>query len=225
MNSSINAYHYSGIFEAHITICAGSLDILQGFQQICHQLNVKCILIELPTGVTRSQPMTASYHRGSLPEVYTEVYRMAHEICQAGFQVTRVKIEAMVYNQDIPVTDSEVLRHPATNYFEFHIKALLSENTDLEALRQHCAEQGAHLSVNAFKHKTNGQHQRFITLRLSGLGRNSAQGRFQALLISLRALGIGILLVQPQQEYTVYDSNLELDAGWLNVGGEGHEGY
>jgi len=212
LKSSINN-QYTGTFEAHITICAESPAILQRFQQICQQLNVKCILIELPNGVMRSQPMTASHHRGNLAQVCTEVHSLAQQIWQAGFQVNRVKIEAMVYNQDIPVTDREVALHPVTNYFEFHIKALLAKDTDLEALRQHCAAQGAHLSANAFKLNTNGQHQRFITLRLYKLGRNSAQGRFQALLTSLR--GQRIVLMQPQQEYTVFDSNLELDAGWL----------
>ncbi|MBE9206954.1 hypothetical protein IQ244_10570 [Nostoc sp. LEGE 06077] len=157
--------------------------------------------------------MTASHHWGTLPQVCTEVHSLAQQLWQAGYQVNRVKIEAMVYNQDIPVTDSAVLQHPTTNYFEFHIKALLAKNTDLEALRQYCATQGAHLSTNAFKRKANGQHQRFITLRLYGVGRNSAQDRFHTLLTSLRAQGIPLL--QPQQEYTVFDSNIELDAGWL----------
>ncbi|MUH01139.1 hypothetical protein F7734_56295 [Scytonema sp. UIC 10036] len=221
---------YTGTFEAHITIRAESLATLQRFQQICQQLNVKCVLIELPNGVTRSQPMTASYHRGTLAQVWTEVHNLAQRICLAGFHVTRIKIEAMLYNQDIPVTDSEVLRHPVTNYFEFHIKALLSKETDLEALRHHCAEFGAHLSVNAFKLNPNGQHHhRFITLRVYGLGRRSAQARFQELLASLRARHISV--VQPQQEYTVYDSNLELDAGWLihspveTKGGKADEAY
>ncbi|KAF3891265.1 hypothetical protein DA73_0400032860 [Tolypothrix bouteillei VB521301] len=220
---------YTGTFEAHITICAESRATLQLFQHICQQLNVKCVLIELPNGVTRSQPMTASYHRGTLTQVWTEVHNLAQRICLAGFQVTRVKIEAMPYNQDIPVTDNEVSQHPVTNYFEFHIKALLSQETDLEGLRQHCAKFGAHLSVNAFKLNASGQHHRFITLRVYGLGRRSAQARFQALLTSLRARHI--LLVQPQQEYTVYDSNLELDAGWLihspveTKGGEVNEAF
>ncbi|WP_313934858.1 hypothetical protein [Nostoc sp. FACHB-280] len=213
MLNHIAKYNYAGTFEAHITICAESPATVQHFQQICRQLNIKCILIELPVGVVRSQPMTASHHRGTLPEVYTEVYHLAQTISQAGFLVTRVKIEAMVYNQDIPVTDQEVLQHPASNYFEFHIKALLTDNTDLESLRQHCAVQGAHLSTNAFKQKTHSQHQRFITLRLYGIGRNAAQHRFQKLLQSLRSKGISLL--QPQQEYTVFDSNIELDASWL----------
>ncbi|MCC5638304.1 hypothetical protein LC593_21185 [Nostoc sp. CHAB 5844] len=219
----MNTYQYTGTFEAHITICAGSPATVQRFQQICWQLNIRCILIKLPSGVVRSQPMTASHHRGTLAQVCTDVYNIAQQIWQAGFKVNRVKIEAMVYNQDIPVTDSEVSQHPATNYFEFHIKAMLANNTDLEALRQHCATQGAHLATNAFKRKINGLHQRFITLRLYGLGRNSAQARFHTLLTSLRAQRITLL--QPQQEYTVFDSNIELDAGWLmppnwgNLGG------
>lgn len=166
------------------------------------------------------QPMTASYHRGTLPYVWAEVQHLAYQISQAGFEVVRIKIEAMVYNQDIPVEDGEVSRHPSTHYFEFHIKALLLDNTDLKALEHHCTEQGAHLSKNAFKQMANGYHQRFVTLRLEQVGRSSAQARFQALVKSLRSHYIQ--LAQPQQEYTVYDSNLQLDAGWLGLpsGGE-----
>lgn len=127
--------------------------------------------------------------------------------------MVRVKIEAMVYNQDIPVEDWEILSHPVTNYFEFHIKALLPPGMDLKALEHQCVQQEAHLSKNAFKQLENGYHQRFITLRLYGLGRQSAQARFEALIASLRSQSIP--LVQPQQEYTVYDSNVQLDAGWL----------
>lgn len=209
----INTFQYAGIFESHITICTKSLATLQRFQRFCQQLKVKCLLIELPSGVTRIQPMSASYHRGTLTQVWTEAQHLAQQMWLAGFQVIRVKIEAMVYNQDIPIQDGEVWQHRATNYFEFHIRALLSKEINLEALRQNCAESGAHLSVNAFKLSINRQqHQRFITLRVYQLGRRSAQARFQDLLTSLRAKQIR--LVQPQQEYTVYDSNLGLDAGW-----------
>jgi 3-methyladenine DNA glycosylase/8-oxoguanine DNA glycosylase len=157
--------------------------------------------------------MTASYHRGTLMQVWNEVHSLAEQILQAGFDVVRIKIEAMTYNQDIPVEDWEVSHHPASNYFEFHIKALLPADTDLQALEQQCSEQGAHLSANALKQMAKGYHQRFITLRLYGLGRKSAQARFETLITSLRSQQIQ--LVQPQQEYTVYDSNLQLDAGWL----------
>ena len=160
--------------------------------------------------------MTSSYHRGTFPQVWADVQHLADQIFQARFQVVRVKIEAMVYNQDIPVEDGEVCCHPSTNYFEFHIKALLPIDTDLKVLESYCTEQGARLSANAFKQIANGYHQRFITLRLYQVGRKSAQARFQALLESLRSHSIQ--LTQPQQEYTVYDSNLQLDAGWL--GGE-----
>lgn len=189
---------------------------VQKFQQLCQQLDIKCVLIVLPMGVTRSQPMTASYHRGTLAQVKAEVHHLADQISKVGFQVVRVKIEAMVYNQDIPVEDGEVCDHPSTHYFEFHIKALLPADADLKALEQRCTEQGARLSANALKQMANGYHQRFITLRLYALGRKSAQARFQALVKSLHSHGIK--LAQPQQEYTVYDSNLLLDAGWLARG-------
>ncbi len=71
----------------------------------------------------------------------------------------------------------------------------------------------AHLSANAFK-IVDGKQQQFITMRVYGMGYKSAQTRFDNLLKLLRSKGFK--LSQQQREYAVYDSNLNLDAGWIN---------
>lgn len=161
----------------------------------------------------RSQPMTASYHHGSLQEVFAEVQRLAQTLTDAGFEVTRVKFEAMVNNQDIPESDEEAQTLPASNYFEFHVKVTLPASADISALQAQCRQRGGHLSANAFKYHRDGQQQRFVTMRLYGVGRQSAQARFNKLLQWLE--GEGLKLSHKLREYTVYDSNLALDAGWI----------
>src|SRR5262245_57911588 len=81
----------SGTCEAHVTV--GSLDPagLDRFGDLCGQLGVKCVVIELPEGATRSQPMTASYHRGELAAAVAEVAALAQGVRAAGFDVVRVK--------------------------------------------------------------------------------------------------------------------------------------
>ncbi len=182
----------------------------------------------------RSQPMTASYHQGTLKNVLLDVQKLAQKLIDRGFEVTRIKIEAMVNNHDVPIADGEVQLHPSTNYFEFHIKVTLPANFNLETLRIFCWKYNAHLSTNACKQKVNGQQQRFITMRLYGVGRCSArfitmrlygvgrcsaQASFDALLTALK--GEGLKLSQPQKEYTVYDSNLNLDRGWFSTNNPG----
>ena len=205
---------YRGTFEAHITVSAVNSAFKEKFHQICQNLNVKCVFIELPLGATRSQPMTASYHHGTLKDVLQQINQIAQNIVNADFEITRIKIEAMVSNQDIPISNIEAQKLPPSNYFEFHVKAILSADENLEVLRKYCLQHKAHLSANAFKKLVDGKQQRFITMRVYGVGYKSAQQRFDNLLLHLKAKGYK--LSQQQREYTVYDNNSNLDAGWIN---------
>ncbi|MGB3760729.1 MAG: hypothetical protein WBA07_30885 [Rivularia sp. (in: cyanobacteria)] len=204
---------YKGKFEAHITINASNLAIKEKFCLLCQNLNVKCVFIELAGGVTRSQPMTASYHHGALKDVLQQINQIVQNIVNADIEITRIKIEAMVSNQNIPISDIEAQQLPKSNYFEFHVKAILSASENLELLRKYCLQHDAHLSANAFK-IVDGKQQQFITMRVYGMGYKSAQTRFDNLLKLLRSKGFK--LSQQQREYAVYDSNLNLDAGWIN---------
>ncbi|MBW4599393.1 MAG: hypothetical protein KME29_07220 [Calothrix sp. FI2-JRJ7] len=183
-------------------------------------MGVKSVLIELPSGVVANQLMTASYHRGTLISVKQEAYKLAREFASSGFAVARVKIEAMVNNQDVPVTDRQAQVLPTTNYFEFHIKVTLAPS-NIEMLAQLCLYHDAHLSANAFKYQQHGQQQRFITMRMYSVGLHTAQVSFNTLLAALRTKKIK--LSQPQQEYSVFDSNINLDAGWFGTSSKGNE--
>ncbi|MCP3137934.1 non-canonical purine NTP pyrophosphatase [Pyxidicoccus xibeiensis] len=202
-----------GAFEAHITVSARSEEDLRRFRAFCDAAAVKCIFIELGRGAEPFQPMTASYHHGTLRQAREEVQAMARALAAEGFDVTRLKLEALGKNREMPEDDATAQAQPA-NYFEFHVKALLpSESADVEALRARCERHGAHLSRNARKVRDDGASERFVTLRVYGLGRANADARFTALLADLA--GLGLTLTQRLREWTVYDSNHGLDRGWL----------
>ena len=205
---------YKGTFEAHITIKAVNSELKQNFSLLCQKLNVKSVFIELPKGVTRCQMMTASYHHGAFKDVLQQINQIAEQIVNADFEVTRIKIEAMVSNQDIPISDIKAQKLSKSNYFEFHVKAILSASENLEALKKYCLQHNAHLSKNTFKKLIDGKQERFITMRIYGLGYKSAQTRFDNLILYLKSKGFK--LSQQQREYTVYDTNLNLDNGWIN---------
>jgi hypothetical protein len=201
-----------GTFEAHVTVEAPDLPGRERFRALCERLGVKSVLIELPRGQTPSQPMTSSYHRGELAEVVEEVAGLAGVLRGEGFPVTRVKLEAVVTNEGVPRTDEESRRLPLSNYFEFHVKVTLPAEADLEPLRALCARHDAHLSRNAFR-QGEGRQERFATLRLYGMGGDRAGGRFEALREELTTAGY--VLSNSLREYSLFDSNLALDAGWL----------
>ncbi|WP_426746523.1 non-canonical purine NTP pyrophosphatase [Myxococcus faecalis] len=204
-----------GAYEAHLTVSARSEEDLRRFRAFCDAASVKCIFIELGRGAEPFQPMTASYHHGTLRHALEEVRDMARALASDGFDVTRMKLEALGKNRDMPEDDAAALAQPS-NYFEFHVKVLLpAHGADLEALQARCASHGAHLSRNARKVREDGASERFVTLRVHGLGKVKADARFDALLEDLA--GLGLPLTQRLREYTVYDSNHALDRGWLET--------
>ncbi|MBZ4421903.1 hypothetical protein [Myxococcus sp. RHSTA-1-4] len=209
----VRAQGQGGAFEAHITVSARSEEDLRRFRAFCDAAAVKCIFIELGRGEEPFQPMTASYHHGTLRQAREEVQAMARTLAAEGFDVTRMKLEALGKNRDIPEDDAAARAQPA-NYFEFHVKVLLPAGvSDVEGLRSRCEKHGAHLSRNARKVREDGASERFVTLRVYGLGRANAEARFTALLEDLA--GTGLTLTHRLREWTVYDSNHGLDRGWL----------
>jgi hypothetical protein len=149
----------------------------------------------------------------SLPQVVAEAHARAAEMVRDGFAFLRVKVEAALTNDDVPSADADTVVHPPENYFEHHIKLLRSTTEPSEALTQTCEKHGAHLSRNAFREVTDCREERFVTLRSYGVGRITAEGQLQKLQAALAQLGEQILTCE--SEYCVYDSNLQLDAGWL----------
>ena len=205
---------YRGAFESHITIGAVDRDRQSRFRDVCRQIGVKSVLIELPEGATRSQPMTACYHHGEICLVVEEVISQCRALRTAGFILARVKLEAVATNEGVPDSDEQAARAPAANYFEFHVKLLLPANADLEALRACCHRHNARLSRNALKTDSDGRTERFVTLRLYGIGRRSAFTRLEALERDLSASRFAV--ANRQREYTIFDSAERLDAGWID---------
>lgn len=203
---------FGGVFEAHVTVRTRDAAELARFEAYCDELGVKAIAIELSRGDTPFQPMTGSYHHGALGAVQAEVLALSRALAAAGFEVTRTKIEATGANRDIPETDAEARAFPA-NYFEHHVKVRLPAGASLAPLTALVERHGAHLSRNARKVLPDGASERFVTLRAYDAGRRSVEPRFLALRAEL--LDAGYALAEPVREYTVYDTNAAVDAGWL----------
>jgi non-canonical purine NTP pyrophosphatase (RdgB/HAM1 family) len=196
----------AGTFEAHVTV--GPCD-LEAFRAACTELGVKCISIELSRGETKHQPMTGSFHHGEIVGVHGEVMELARSLAKKGFDVTRTKIERHGHlERTTPETDAAAATAPSTSYFEYHVKIVPPAGADLGALASRLAPLGAHLSRNA----RNESGERFVTFRVRA-GRITAEKRFAELLAMLEELRLDVR--SRIREYTVVDSNLALDRGWL----------
>ena len=210
---------YAGIFEAHITVNAPG-DFERGrFQRLCEILSVKFVYIELSgkantnADKSSSQAMTASIHRGDIKEVEIELETMIKRIKKHGFQILRVKLEAALENQGVPRNSLEAITKPTQNYFEFHIKTILKKNQKPENLRALALAFDGHLSRNARMIRPDGKREFFITQRFYGTGVERARARLDEFLVGLKTCGYetpGVL-----KEYTIFDSNTELDRDWM----------
>lgn len=203
-----------GTYESHVTVRAADEATRERFKTLCRELGVKPVLIDLPEGVNPSQPMTSSYHRGTVEEAAAATAGLVRAVRAAGFAVVRVKLEAVATNAGVP-TDADAGYLPTDCYFEFHVKLALPPGGDDSRLNDLCRRHDAHLSRNAFKTRADGRAERFVTLRVYHAGKQTAFRRLDRLAAALTAAGFEI--VNTQKEYSLFDSHVGLDAGWLGV--------
>jgi hypothetical protein len=205
---------YQGDFEIHVTARITSESQFERFREWCRIREFKCVRIILGRGSHMHQPMaTWRRHDTSLPVVVMEAHQCALEMNRVGILVARVKVEAAPDNEDVPLNDVDAAEHEPRNYFEHHVKLLRAATASREALLRTCEQFGAHLSHNALREVEEGQEERFVTLRCYAVGRTTSEGQLQRFLAALTDLGERI--IEHESEYCVYDSNVELDTGWL----------
>jgi hypothetical protein len=205
---------YRGDFEVHVTASAGDSAARERLRAWCADRGFKCVWIVLARGEHADQPMATWRRRATtLPAVVDEANAHAAELTSIGVPVTRVKVEAAPTNDEIPLRDEDAADHTAGNYFEHHVKLLRAADAPRDALLRACAAFGAHLSRNAFREPAEGLEERFVTLRSYAVGAATSEKKLEGLLAALRDCGERV--IEHESEYCVYDSALQLDAGWL----------
>lgn len=206
---------YHGEFEVHLTVGISGSGGGERFQDWCTAHKCKYVQIILARGEHVEQPM-ATWRRShaDFTTVLAEARLIAADLQNAAFPVVRVKVEADTFNRDVPELDEEAAGHAATNYFEHHIKLLRDRTAPADRLLRFCFDHGVHLSRNARRDLGHGKEERFVTARDYHIGSASSRRRLQRLLDSLDELGEQVIDVE--SEYCIYDSNLDLDRGWLD---------
>jgi hypothetical protein len=199
----------SGPFESHLTLAATApLEALAGFAA---QRGVKLTHIVLAAGVSPSQPMLTRHARGALKTEVAALESLAAACAAAGFAVTRLKIEVESDHPAAPMTAEEAT--DAARYFEHHLKLLLPRDADVSPLLAVARAHHAHLSRNALRTRADGRQERFVTQRCHHATRSEAAAE----LAGLRRALAGYSVLETEEEFVIYDSNLALDAGWIAI--------
>jgi hypothetical protein len=209
---------FTGEFETHFTIQSDEPHQMVALRQWAKVHGLKFSHIVLSRGLSVSQPMLTRRGVGGLTSEIDVALEVAQSLAVEGYDVTRIKIEANPENEDIPASDEDLSYQTTDRYFEHHIKLLLDGSSDRARLLRIAQEQGAHLSRNAFCQREDGAEERFVTQRCHQAGRERARKSLKQLEQALRGEGFQILDVE--EEYVVYDGNLTLDVGWLELPAE-----
>ncbi|GAB3150915.1 hypothetical protein GCM10027290_39210 [Micromonospora sonneratiae] len=206
--------NFAGDFETHLTVrLDGGTGDDGSLRDWAQRNGVKYLRIVLDRGETPDQPMLTSRGRGTLAEQRDAARDLADRLRRDGYDVTRVKIEAAPWNEDVPQTDRAAEELPAGCYFEHHVKLVLTDEDAVASVRTLVESHDARVSRNARRALDGDRHERFVTQRCWNVGLPTARQRLDDLLAALTAGGFPT--VEVEQEFVVYDDNLAVDAGWI----------
>jgi len=204
---------FEGHFETHITVVAEAAQC-NALHELAVERGVKFVHILLDRGRVSSQPMLTIPGFGKLSDQRAMAKGFADELSDAGFSVTRIKIEAAPSNRDVPRSDEAASSLPADLHFEHHVKLLLRPD-DVSTLMPLVGRLGGRLSRNARRVRDDGRFERFVTQRLYAVGLPASQVSLNRLVTALKSGGYEVLDVEA--EYVVFDSNRDLDSGWIDM--------
>jgi hypothetical protein len=208
---------FDGVFETHLTVrLPGRLgEGDEGLARWAERHEMKYAMILLDRGATPQQPMLTYHRLGMLPAQLVLARRRVGELRGAGFDVVRVKVEAAPWNEDVPQSAVEASALMPGCYFEHHVKLVLADDAEVDAVRRIGTRHAGHVSRNARRGLDGGRHERFLTQRCRLVGHPEAHRRLEAL---LDALAHGAHhVIEVEEEFVVHDDNPGLDHGWADA--------
>jgi hypothetical protein len=200
-----------GDFEAHITVATDEPGRAAALEHYAAHHDMKFTHIVLLRGRTPDQPMLTIQRSGTAAAVHDWIRSVVTSLSEAGFQVTRVKLESTPWAEGVPGTDDAAAILGPRYYFEHHIKLLLPAGAEPEGLAEAVTGHRAHVSANARRVRPDGRTERFVTQRCRAVGDRTAQARLADLLAVLRDYRI----LSVEREFVVLDTNESVDEGWI----------
>lgn len=206
-----------GLFEIHITV-----DISTGLYKLWEYTNnnkgVKLIMAVADEGLCKDQYMISKWKNGNFSDVVNRALEMELDMISMDIKPIRVKVESMAHNNGVPATTSdyeslskskEIMGRP---YFEFHAKIELNSHTikDLTTMLK-----GIRYTDTFVAHSINicGSKVPLLTIRVYNHGRDYAIHAKDIVLTQIKTMFK--IIGNIQQEFSVFDTNEEMDKGWL----------
>ncbi len=214
----------SEIFESHIFCAPLNPDAEQkaGFAEACQALGIKALCLGLDYADPGVVDVLQSTRYFTAPSPQSPVEQMlGHaEALQARFEVIRLKLEAMATDPGVPQTEEAMAAMNAAtgydHYFEYHVKLGGEVSPDNDArLKGLAAELTGELGVKVpFSCNNMGsKNQRFLNCRTYGLGAPASRAVADRVAAACQARGYEVSKIIA--EFIVFDTNRDLDRGWL----------
>jgi hypothetical protein len=199
-------------YEIHITVSLkDSTYDLKKFKEICSEINVKPIVIELEKDGEKimDDVMTSSVWFGDNNTALWHSEFLANQLKSLGFSVSRVKIETVPWHPAAPTGSDDM---PDNSYFESHLRIVTTKKrkNDLEDIAN---EYDAHLSRNFFKKINDDEYIIMMTLRDDDTNYESFKEDVDYLKKTL--VDDGFIVDKTEIEFAVFDSNVNHDIKWI----------
>jgi len=190
--------------ELHITINKLGNNEIESFEEFCHSINAKPIIILLSTGENAQQPMISKMITCcNKHELEKEVESIKRQFKSNRYEITRIKMEVAPWDskeaKKLFVVDSD-------NYYEWHGKIRIDSEKYAASLIHNL---GGHISRNVLKSDPNSK---FITIRDYGT-EEDINYKIDRLKNGLNQNNVEI--IKEELEYCIFDSNVSLDKGWI----------
>ena len=194
-----------GLFEVHLITEPEYQTNLFGY---ITNLNDKNLIRPRPTcahalyGDYPIQPMLTFWINGKLNDVEEITNKIRSDMIHNGIPIIRTKIEAMAHIEGVPNECSD------GHYFEFHFKINISSTKDWNDIANLIIPFGGHLFYNPYSKTLNP----IITIR-----RYTSLSDLETIFEEVKNLleENKYVITQPEKEYSVSDSNVDLDKNWL----------
>jgi len=206
--------------EVHVTVPSDHFQLARLFQFVLDgtsgardKLLDKCLNLRVTSALSLhgefpEQPMLTYLLHGACEEAIDHAQAVAELMRKsANLNVLRVKVETMAHSGQAARVDGD-------RYFEFRWKVPILDFKQWRQVDSVCARCGAALFFNPFSKKPSIM-QPVVTLRRYDTSLSEAEKALQQLLVDLAVAGFKVKDSTIQHEYSLLDTNVGMDRGWL----------